>query len=195
MNKKLHLRKLNQAGFDHAVVLVITVVLVGVAGTYLLIRANAARVYSSPFRTRSYSVSRIDQGVDYSGNGVLVYPIGSGWTKGSVVHDSAWNPGGTFIRYQLDGGPDAHKFVYVAEQCSPRVALNNGRVSPGKPLCQINGSNGIEMGWAQAPSHGTVTLVYPHFDGYHSTKEGVSFNSLMTSLKVKSGYQVRPITH
>ena len=185
MKKKFYLKKLNQAGFDHIFGLVVIVVLVGVVGTYVLIRAHAAGVYSKPIRS-NYSLSRIDQGVDYGGN-ALVYPIGSGRIEGSPG-SAAWPPGNHFIRYQLTNGPDSGKYVYVAEECSPLVSLRNGTsVSPKRALCHMYG--GIEMGWAAPPQYGWISMA-THLHQFHGgyTPEGANFNNLMVSLGMRRAH-------
>jgi hypothetical protein len=99
--------------------------------------------YTNPLAGASVTPERIDQGVDYSGSGMLS-AIGDG--KVTYVGTSGTGWPGAFIEYQLSGGSYAGRYVYYAESISPAAGLHVGQtVRAGQPIASING--GIEIGW------------------------------------------------
>jgi murein DD-endopeptidase MepM/ murein hydrolase activator NlpD len=141
--------------------------------------------YSNPFRAVSaLSPERIDQGVDYSGFGP-VYAVGNGVVLSTV--NGGW-PGGTFIAYQLSGGPAAGLVVYVGEDVEPAVQVG-ASVTSSTVLGQMYaGPDGIETGWADATALGnTMARTYQQFSGSNSTAFGDNFSQFLQSVGAPGG--------
>lgn len=121
--------------------------------------AGAAGVggYKNPFRglNDKSKVGRIDGGVDYGGRGGSgpVYAVGpakiigirkpgsSGWPGGGRDN------GGYYILYQMTDGPAKDKFIYIAEDCTPTVNVND-TVTADTVVCQyVDKSTALEIGW------------------------------------------------
>ena len=139
--------------------------------------------YQNPLRaiTNLYG-QRVDQGVDFDGTGD-VYAIGSGTVTN--VYNSGW-PNGTFINYQLSNGPAKGFFVYVAEDCTPKVTIGQV-VTTNTVLCTMfNGPNGIEMGWgAYNNGQSEAALLNEWNSSQDSTGMGVNFLNLLQALGLK----------
>jgi hypothetical protein len=114
--------------------------------------------YANPLRGLiNLAPSRIDMGVDYSGEGP-VYPIGP-----AVITevDQSWAGGygdvgpGTFIAYRFTGGPLKDRYWYTAENIQPAVKVGQ-KVSPSTPIGYAQG--GFETGFAEGPSAPGTTL-------------------------------------
>lgn len=143
--------------------------------------------YENPLRgVTDLGVSRIDQGVDFTGSGP-VYAMGNG--KVLNVSNSGWTGVGTtptFIVYQLSDGPAEGKYVYFAEGCTPNVAIGD-TVTTGTVICNmLAGGNSIETGWANGSSLGDA-LAKPVYTETHSTAYGQNYRELLTSLGVTVG--------
>jgi len=137
--------------------------------------------YANPFRSVSgLTPERVDMGVDYAGSGP-VYAIGPGVVKN--LYNSGW-PGGGFISYQLSGGPDAGKYVYLAENVKPTVKIGQ-RVNSNTVIGNM-GFGGIETGWAEPPGSGWA-LGRHQYNGSNATAYGVNFNQLLKSLGAPGG--------
>lgn len=131
--------------------------------------------------------SRIDMGVDYTGNYKL-YAMGSGVITN--IYNSGW-PGGTFIGLHLDSG----QFMYYAENIQPTAGLQIGqRVKAGQLLGQaINAYPYTEIGWAAPPGTGNTMAseagqaATGGDPGAHSTAYGVSMSDTIASLGGPAG--------
>ena len=137
---------------------------------------------------RQLRPERIDQGVDYAGEGP-VYALGDGVIKNLV--NSGWNFGGydAFISEQLTNGPAKGLYVYVAEACIPKANLHVGdTVNADTVICDmINPSDtGIETGWAAPPGNG-ASMASSVFNELNSTAFGVNFNQLLVKLGAPTG--------
>src|SRR6185437_10068322 len=115
--------------------------------------AGARMNYVNPLgQIKNLIAERVDQGVDFSGSGPIL-AIGNGTVI--ETNGGGW-PGGPFMSYRLDDGPDAGKVVYVAENIRPTVAKGQ-KIKAGQPIATMfEGGTGIEMGWADAS--GTIAL-------------------------------------
>ncbi len=122
---------------------------------------------------------RIDQGVDYAGNG-NIYAITSGIIK--AIRSGGW-PGGAFIDELLTASPYAGKRVYFAENITPRVRIGQ-RVNTSTVIGNMHG--GIEAGWA-SQGGGDVSAAGTGQGQAASTRYGVNFNQLMRALGAPSG--------
>lgn len=158
--------------------------------------------YVNPLRSIRYlQASRIDMGVDYSGEGPI---LALGRAKVVLASDRfagperCWGktcvpPPGDMIVYRLLDGPFAGKYVYVVEHITLRVRAGE-TVSAGQVIAILHlGSPNLELGWATG--HGTYTLAAARRHqcacldpGGWSSVEGRDFNSLLVWLGAPSGY-------
>jgi murein DD-endopeptidase MepM/ murein hydrolase activator NlpD len=143
-------------------------------------------VYKNPLRdVKSLTPMRIDQGVDYGGNGP-VYAIGNG--KIVNIRSSDWLTG-VFINYQLTDGPAKGRYVYFAENCKPSVKVGD-TVTADTVICNmVFASPYTETGWAQAPGSGTIALAYSCYDANNSTNTafGKNFSAFLAKLGAPAG--------
>jgi hypothetical protein len=148
--------------------------------------------YHNPFRDLgNFNVNRIDQGVDYSGNGPI-YAIGDGTVL--MIQNSGWIPIGTFIAYRLSNGPAAGKVVYVAEDLTPNVSVGQS-VSAGTVIGTVfQGNEGIEIGWGDPNALGqsmAVSLGEWSPNGVaNSTALGTNMSQLLVSLGTRAGQPI-----
>jgi murein DD-endopeptidase MepM/ murein hydrolase activator NlpD len=119
--------------------------------------------YANPLRSVSYlQASRIDMGVDYSGEGPI---LAIGRAKVVLASDrlagpeSCWGktcvpPPGDMIVYRLLDGPFAGKYIYVVEHITIHVRTGQ-TVAAGQPIAVLHlGSPNLEMGWPRDCGHG-----------------------------------------
>ncbi|MBO0713625.1 MAG: hypothetical protein J2P59_02625, partial [Acidimicrobiales bacterium] len=132
---------------------------------------------------------RIDQGVDYSGAGPI-YALGPGIVRS--VYNPGW-PDGVFIVYELTGGPDTGRGVYVAENVVPRVTVGQ-TISSGTVVAVLQPqAPNLETGWADLGELGESRAVADHQvagegdAGHVSTGCGRSFDALLESLGAPGG--------
>lgn len=129
---------------------------------------------------------RVDQGVDYSGNGSVVAVA-----DGTVVRASAsgWgslgNAGlGACIVLKLDNPPDPqHTMVYYAESIVPSVKVGQ-HVKAGDVLGQVTGAGvSIEIGWSSTTSPGSPLAPLGSNTGA-VTAEGTNFLNWVKGAKM-----------
>jgi len=147
--------------------------------------------YQNPLRSVSQLVNeRVDQGVDYSGQGP-VYAIGDGIVTNT--NNSGW-PAGNFTTYRLISGPAKNLYVYVAEDCTPAVSIGE-TVTSSTVLCNMyEGSSGIETGWALPPGNGLSEARFLNqWNGTNSTAMGQNFSQLLQSLGAEGGIINAPV--
>jgi hypothetical protein len=153
--------------------------------------------YTNPLaQIQGLRPERTDMGVDYSGSG----PILSA-TDGIVrsVFNSGW-PNGTFICIEITNGSMAGKWIYYAEDITPKVAVGQ-KVKAGDVIGQMfEGKSGIEIGWNQ-PGTPALTLAaaynqqYMHGDaGSWESAAGASMSRFLQSLNAPGGTGGSPIT-
>lgn len=128
---------------------------------------------------------RIDQGVDYSGAGI-VHAVGAGTIVSTT--NAGW-PGGTFITELLAAPVDAaHKMVYYAEDLLAKVTPGQ-QVAAGQEIgYATGGSNGIEVGWADPNAIGQSLNTAEHgpYAGSGATPEGQNFYNAVSSPRLVS---------
>lgn len=148
--------------------------------------------YVNPFSRISGLVpERIDQGVDFSGDGPIL-AMGNAVIVRAVSSSGAsgWpgSPGG-FVSYRLLDGPAAGRIVYVAEDITPTVREGQ-QVSAGEQIATFHASGtGLETGWASGVGTSTLSSL-PSAGGIQAggpfpTKVGINFDQLLVSLGVK----------
>lgn len=104
-------------------------------------------------KNSGFARERIDEGVDYTGNGP-VYAVGSGKVTAvfSPSHPGIWwnSYGGNAVVYKLDDNPNngaaAGKTIYFAEECPPTVTQGQ-TVTSDTVICKMAGGQ-VETGWA-----------------------------------------------
>ena len=151
--------------------------------------AEAASPYRNPFAGDSYYVGRTDMGVD-----VCLQPrepiraMGKGVVVGIIRN---WFSGQPYLWYELTTGPDAGRYVYVAEQIN-HLAHVGKHLHAGQPVARFaNSGTCIETGWAASDGW---TLAQAS-TGYHEgqvTRAGISFARFLMSAGVQGSFELRP---
>ena len=146
----------------------------------------AAPVYLNPLRAiTGLQAQRIDMGADFAGSGPI-YAIGDAVVT-SATTTAGW-PGGGWVTYQLTDGPAAGLVVFVAEDVQPTVTVGE-KVTPTTVVANmVNGSAGIETGWAM-PDSSSAESQLPAAGGISGggpfpTAVGVNFDNLLQALGV-----------
>ena len=160
----------------------------------------APGAYVNPFaHARGIVPQRIDQGVDYDGNGPIAAIGDATITHISTAAAIGW-PGYHDITYQLDNGPDQGNWVYVAEDITPAPGLYDGeQVSAGQPIATFAypQDDGIETGWAQ-PDAADPQPIAKIDGGYiegQRTAAGDNFSALLTGTGAPPGNLDDPPGH
>jgi hypothetical protein len=150
-------------------------------------RVDRSKAYVNPLAGAALTPKRVDQGVDYTGTGVLT-ALGAGTVTAVATSDTGWP--GAFIEYQLTDGPGAGCFVFYAEGIVPAANLQVGEsVRPGQPIAALipGDSSGIEIGWGAGKGTETYAAALGQWSAVAdndsiSTEAGRSFNRLIRSL-------------
>jgi hypothetical protein len=129
---------------------------------------------------------RIDEGVDYGGNGPI-YAIGNGTV--SFAGTGEWFAAyGQSVVYKLSDGPAAGKSVYFSESCTPTVKAGD-TVTPDTVICNMHGDNSpwTETGWAVGGAS-NQDIPSAHI-GYNecATVYGANFSDLLKKLGAPPG--------
>ena len=143
-------------------------------------------VYRNPLRHARVIPERVDQGVDYSGEGPI-YAIGPGEIVSTK--NSGW-PGGAFIVVRLDNG----HYWYAAEQIQPVVQVGQ-RVDSSTVIGYFApAGGGIETGWAAPPPNLGAALagIAGQFGGSNATAYGAAANNVLVTLGAPSGTGPQP---
>jgi len=153
----------------------------------------APKQYVNPFRNSVGLVpERIDQGVDYSGNGPIE-AIGNATIE--FVGNLGW-PGYSYIAYQLDDGPEAGQWIYIAEDIYPVAGLHDGeQVRAGQPIATFEpGDDGIETGWAIPDPAAPEPVAHGYYTEGDRTAAGQAFSDFLQSIGAPGGCgEGRPI--
>lgn len=147
--------------------------------------------YTNPLRGDRYVTGRTDMGVDICLQpGEPIRALGDGIVVG-ISPD--WFQGEPYIWYQLLDGPNAGRFVYVAEQIR-KLAAVGALLTAGQRIASYNNAGTcIETGWS-ARDGATMAQATT---GYHEgqvTESGVSFARFLRSLGVRGPFELTP-TH
>lgn len=153
-------------------------------GYYVALDDTPYDGYENPFRAvTSLLPQEVDQGVDYCAAGPL-YAIGDGTVVS--VYDNQW-PSGVFISYRLESGPAKGRYVYVAEDVTPKVRIGQS-VTPNTVLAVANDAKTcLETGWADPPAYPERAAAHAEYDGRNSTAYGLNFNELLAALGARPG--------
>ena len=144
----------------------------------------SAADYVNPFAHARVTVSRIDQGVDYSGTGAID-ALGPGKVVLVSTIDTGWGNGDGWVSYQLTNGSYAGDYVYVAEGITPDVHQGES-LAAGQPIGMFNGHS-IEIGFALG--QGDLALAHNVYHEGADTAAGRAMNQLLTSLGAPAGHQ------
>jgi hypothetical protein len=167
---------------------------------------SATTGYKNPFRDLKNSHSmRIDGGLDYGGEGVgegPVYAVGPAKIVGVKTRGSGW-PGlgtandGAYILYQLTDGAAKDRFIYISEDCTPKV--NVGDVIPGADtvICdykdQLNPSfspiagTHLEIGWGDGSFNYVSWSDYKGAPNDFASNSGIDISKFLQKLGVAPG--------
>lgn len=151
--------------------------------------ARAAGPYLSPFSGERYLTGRTDMGVDFCLDpGEAIRAVGSGVITG-VMRD--WFERQPYVWYELTSGPDAGRYVYVAEQI--HVLVRPGQaVKPGQPIARyLRKGTCIETGWSAADGETLAAATTGYREG-QVTRAGVSFARFLISLGVQGSFELVP---
>lgn len=140
--------------------------------------------YVNPFtQVRGLVAERIDQGVDFSGNGPVL-AIGNAQITDAQSSGSGWPGLGGWVSYRLLDGPAAGKEIYVAEDFQPSVSAGQ-TVGAGQQIGTMSsGSAGIETGWYSGSGHTSLAQKYGGYSEGDHTALGDNFDALLVSLGV-----------
>jgi hypothetical protein len=160
-----------------------TVLLLGAAG------ARAATPYQNPFGQLQPYVGRTDMGVDFCLTaGDPIRAIGNGVIVGL---NRDWFENQPYLWYQLSDGPDAGRYVYVAEQIH-RLAHVGQTVHAGQIIARYAKSGTcIETGWGTSTGWTLAQSTTGYREG-EVTQAGVSFAHFLISLGVAGSFELSP---
>jgi hypothetical protein len=152
-------------------------------------RVRATAAYQNPLAGDAYVVGRTDMGVDICLHpGDRIRAIGDGVVAG-IIHD--WYDGQPYIWYQLTDGPDAGRYVYVAEQID-HLAHVGQRLQAGEVVARFaRRGTCIEMGWG-ADGGATLAQATTGYKEGQATRAGVSFARFLMSLGVEGSFDLHP---
>lgn len=140
--------------------------------------------YVNPFAHAQVTASRIDQGVDYGGTG-LIDALGPGRVVLVSTTDSGWGNGDGWVSYQLTGGSYTGDYIYIAEGITPGVRQGQPIVA-GQQIGTFNGHS-IEIGFALG--QGDLALAHSAYHEGADTAAGRAMNQLLVSLGAPSGHR------
>lgn len=158
-----------------------------VAAILLPAAAAHAAGYENPFSGEQPFVGRTDMGVDVcltagqpilaAGNGVVV-----GIQRNWFEHEP-------YIWYELTDGPDAGRYVYVAEQID-HLARVGQALAPGDVVARYaKKGTCLETGWSTAGGETLAAATTGYTEGQVTTA-GVSFARFLMSLGVQGDFEL-----
>ncbi len=150
--------------------------------------ANSGR-YVNPLAGDRYFTARTDMGVDFCLTpGEPIRAVGDAVVVGISPDWFAFQP---YIWYRLLDGPDAGRYVYVAEQIT-RLAHVGRHVSAGQPVAYYKRAGTcIETGWSAADGATLAQATTGYTEG-QITVAGVSFAHFLISLGVRGRFELKP---
>ena len=159
---------------------------------FILVPAPGARAqsaYSNPFTGDAYYLGRTDMGVDLClTTGEPIRAVGDGVVVGI---DRNWFEGEPYIWYQLTNGPDAGRYVYVAEQITHLAHIGQA-LKAGQVVARYAPKGScIETGWSAADG-ATMAQVTTGYTEGEVTAAGVSFAHFLISLGVQGFFELNP---
>jgi murein DD-endopeptidase MepM/ murein hydrolase activator NlpD len=145
--------------------------------------------YVDPLGGDRYKTGRTDMGVDFCmAPGEPVRALGDGIVVG-IWPD--WFKHQPYLWYQLLDGPDAGRYVYVAEQIRRLVHVGT-QLTTGQPIAYYKKSGTcLETGWSAA-NGSTLAHVTTGYTEGQVTQSGVSFAHFLSSLGVQGPFEFTP---
>jgi hypothetical protein len=147
-----------------------------------------AAAYVNPFASDTVTVGRTDMGVDIClAAGQPIDALGDGVIAGILPN---WYAGQPYLYYELTDGPDAGRYVYVAEQVTPRVAV--GTIVHAGDVIGRYARHGscLETGWSLADGETQAQASPAGYTEGSATAPGVSFARLLLSLGVPGPFEL-----
>ncbi|HEY1523974.1 MAG TPA: hypothetical protein VGF70_13255 [Solirubrobacteraceae bacterium] len=153
--------------------------------------ALASAPYQNPFAGDRYLVGRTDMGVDVClHHRDPIRAVGNGVVTG-IIH--GWFGREPYLWYQLTGGPQAGRYVYVAEQINHLAHIGH-RLHTGQPVARFSKRGTcIETGWSASDGSTMAQTTTGYTEG-QVTRAGVSFAQFLIGLGVDGEFQLHP-TH
>ena len=153
-------------------------------GYYVGVDVTPYGGYLNPLRAVTSLVPQeIDQGVDYCASGP-VYALGDAVVAN--LYEPGW-PSGVFISYRLTGGPAKGRYVYVAENVTPKVTIGQ-RVTATTVVGVVHDAKTcLETGWADPPASPERAAAHLFYNGSNSTAYGLNFSALLQKLGARPG--------
>jgi hypothetical protein len=152
--------------------------------------------YKNPFRDLKNSAPmRIDGGMDYGGsnNGSgPVYAVGNGKVTYVKTNGSGWpglgtNGGGAYISYTLTDGSANGKSIYISEDCTPKVVVDD-KVSSDTVLCDyVDQGTHLETGWGNGNGSYVSWSDYPGAENSFVSNSGQDISKFLSKLGVGQG--------
>lgn len=149
--------------------------------------AQAASAYVSPFPTTDYFIGRTDMGVDVClSPGDPIAAVGAGVVVGIQRN---WFENEPYIWYQLTQGPDAGRYVYVAEQIKHLAHI--GEVLRAGETVAVYAKTGtcIETGWSAADG-ATLAQATTGYQEGEVTPAGISFARFLIAQGVQGNFEL-----
>lgn len=151
--------------------------------------AQAAVAYQNPFAGEQPYIDRTDMGVDVClSPGDPIRAVGSGVVVGIMKN---WFEKQPYIWYRLTGGPNAGRYVYVAEQIK-HLAPIGSTLQAGDVVARYAGKGTcIEMGWSAA-NGATLAQASTGYTEGQVTVAGVSFARFLMAVGVQGNFELVP---
>ena len=153
-------------------------------GYYVGVNVTPYGGYVNPLRAVTSLVPQeIDQGVDYCASGP-VYALGDAVVVN--LYEPGW-PSGVFISYRLTDGPAKGRYVYVAENVTPKVTI--GQLVTATTVVGVvhDAKTCLETGWADPPASPERAAAHRFYNGSNSTAYGLNFSALLQALGARPG--------
>ena len=149
----------------------------------------ASTPYQNPFSGEQPYVGRTDMGVDLClSPGDPIRAVGDGVVTGVMRNWAGREP---YLWYELTGGPDAGRYVYVAEQIT-NLARVGQTLRAGDVLARYTRKGTcIETGWSTATGATLAQATTGYTEGA-VTVAGVSFARFLISLGVPGTFDLIP---
>lgn len=136
--------------------------------------------YTYPFSHANVSWGRVDEGVDFTGTGPI-QAIGSGQVTSIMPN---WYLNQSLYNYRLSDGPEAGKYIYIAEGINSNLGVGQ-KVKSGEVIASFahgTANDSIETGWGAAGGNGTLAG-----GGEGATSAGQSFYNFLKALESGGG--------
>lgn len=149
--------------------------------------AHAATTYQNPFSQDQYFVGRTDMGVDLCLTpGAPITAVGDGVVIGI---DHNWFEHQPYIWYELTGGPEAGRFVYVAEQIDHLARVGQSLQAGDVVARYARKGTCIETGWSAADGETLAEATTGYHEG-RSRRRGSPFAHFLLSGGATGEYQL-----